>query len=195
MLASLLRSLYYSWRRKKQRLNKVKQLHRPTFIHIEAVFKFPEKIEIGRYCRIGKYCNIDGEGGVTIGDGTLLAPHVTLLSSSHQYDQQEMLPYSSADKALGIVIGRGCWIGWGAMVAPGVVIGDGAVVGMGAVVTKNVEAGSVVVGNPAKAVKQRDIAFVQQAVENEHFYLKLLSEKQIARSGRAPDKNQHFWVY
>jgi acetyltransferase-like isoleucine patch superfamily enzyme len=53
-------------------------------------------------------------------------------------------------------IGDDVWIGRGALVLPGVTIGDGAVVAAGAVVTKDVPAGSVVAGVPAKVVGRAD---------------------------------------
>jgi acetyltransferase-like isoleucine patch superfamily enzyme len=52
-----------------------------------------------------------------------------------------------------VEIGNNVWIGAGTKILPGVHIGDGAVVGAGAVVTKDVEANTVVVGVPAKYVK------------------------------------------
>lgn len=194
MLNSLLKNIYYALRRKRQKIDRLKRLSKPTFVHIEATLRFPGSIEIGRYCRIGKFCNIDGEGGVAIGDGTILAPHVTLLSSSHNYDQVQMLPYDSSDCLAKITIGKGCWLGWGAMVAPGVTIGDGAIVGMGAVVTKDVAIGSVVVGNPAKSIKQRERAFVARAIDDESFYLKHSLTDALARKGRDPAENKRFWI-
>ena len=52
-------------------------------------------------------------------------------------------------------IGRDVWIGANAVILGGVTIGDGAVVAAGAVVTKDVEAGAIVAGVPAKVVKRR----------------------------------------
>lgn len=49
-----------------------------------------------------------------------------------------------------VFIGDNVFLGAGAIVLPGVKIGDGAIVGAGAIVTKNVEAYTVVIGNPAK---------------------------------------------
>ena len=52
-------------------------------------------------------------------------------------------------------VGESCYIGSGAMVRPGVTIGDGALVGMGAVVTRDVAAGSMVAGVPARPLPGR----------------------------------------
>ncbi len=55
-------------------------------------------------------------------------------------------------------IGDGCLIGMGAIVLDNAVIGDNSIVGAGALVTKNtvIPAGSLVLGSPAKVVKQLD---------------------------------------
>jgi acetyltransferase EpsM len=50
-------------------------------------------------------------------------------------------------------VGRGAFLGAGAVVAPKVEIGPNAVVGAGAVVVRDVAPGDVVVGNPAKTVR------------------------------------------
>jgi acetyltransferase-like isoleucine patch superfamily enzyme len=50
-------------------------------------------------------------------------------------------------------IGRRCFIGARSIIMPGVVIGDGSVVAAGSVVTKDVPAGSIVAGNPARIIK------------------------------------------
>ncbi len=52
-------------------------------------------------------------------------------------------------------IGNDVWIGAGAIIIQGVNIGDGAVIGAGSVVTKDVEAYSIVAGNPAKFIRKR----------------------------------------
>lgn len=52
-------------------------------------------------------------------------------------------------------IGANVFIGAKALILPGVDIGEGAVVGAGSVVTKDVEAWTVVGGNPAREIKKR----------------------------------------
>lgn len=53
-----------------------------------------------------------------------------------------------------MVIGRGASIGSGAVFLPGVNVGEGAMVGAGAVVTQDVPPFTVVVGNPARVVRE-----------------------------------------
>jgi acetyltransferase-like isoleucine patch superfamily enzyme len=52
-------------------------------------------------------------------------------------------------------IGRDVWIGANAVILGGVTIGDGAVIAAGAVVNRDVEAGAVVAGVPAREVRRR----------------------------------------
>lgn len=88
---------------------------------------------------------------ITIGDDVLIGPNVQLLTPTHPVD-----PVPRREKweaALPITIGDNVWIGGSVVVCPGVSIGDDSVVGAGSVVTKDVPAGVVVVGNPARVVR------------------------------------------
>jgi acetyltransferase-like isoleucine patch superfamily enzyme len=184
MLTAIIKKVRNNMMRRKQRLDALAHLGKPTYLHISATLHFPKGIRIGKYCRIGLNCHLDGEGGVTIGDGTILAPHVVILSSSHNYNQTQYLPYNELDEKRPVTIGRGCWLGWGVMIVPGVTIGDGAVIAMGSVVTKDVPAGALVGGNPAKIINERDTAFIQQAVAEDRYYLKGVFDGSLKRAGR-----------
>ncbi len=83
-------------------------------------------------------------------DGAFIGPGSTLLNDPHPgctFSRQCMR---------GPTIGRGAVIGGGAVILPMVTIGAGAVVGGGAVVTKDVPAGAVVRGNPARVHGRRE---------------------------------------
>jgi maltose O-acetyltransferase len=184
-MLGLLKKIKTAYYRRKQRLHQLYYLGKPTYISSSAYFAFHKNISIGRYCRIGRECHLDGEAGIEIEDGTILAPRVVILTSSHNYEQVHMLPYNEQDKKRPVKIGSGCWIGWGAFILPGVEIGDGAVVAMGSVVTKHVAPGEIVAGNPARVVRKRENTdFIREAVENEHFFIKHRIENQIVREGR-----------
>jgi maltose O-acetyltransferase len=183
-MLKLLLNLHISYRRRKQKLNLI-TISRPTYIHASATFNFQGNITIGKYCRIGHQCHIDAEGIVKIGDGTILAPRVVILSSSHEYKDSDLLPYGIEDVKLPVIIGKGCWIGWGAMIRPGVKIGDGAVVAMGSVVTKDVGRGEVVAGNPASTINTRsNKSEIEKITDEENYFIKHILETAQTREGR-----------
>ena len=108
-----------------------------------------------------------------------------VLTSNHAYTQSNMLPYDSEEKLRSVDIGAGCWIGWGAMICPGVSIGDGSVVAMGAVVSKDVPAGAVVGGNPAKVIGYREnLDMIPEMVADEAYYLKYMFAGTVKREHR-----------
>jgi len=128
-----------------------------SMIDYQTYFRYPWKIVIGRNVWINRGCEfygsmMAGNARILIGDNCALGPHVRILSASHDYRYLEL-----PDTAASVIVGRHVWIGAGATILPGVSIGDGAVVAAGSVVTRNVEAYSIVAGNPARFIKTRDI--------------------------------------
>ena len=69
----------------------------------------------------------------------------------------DMNPPAKSDLPLkgDTVIGNDVWIGQNAVILPGVHIGDGAIIGANSVVGSDVEAYSIVVGNPARLLRKR----------------------------------------
>lgn len=172
--------------RKRQGFHRLGQLNGPTILAPTAELNHPQTIEIGRYCRIGPDCYLEGEGTIRILDGTILAPRVAILSSSHQYDSPTMLPYSDQDQLKPTTIGHGVWIGFGSIVMPGVQVGDASIIAAGSVVTHDVPVGSIVGGNPAKLIKHRDDQEALRAlVEKEAYYLKSVFAGTSQRAGRS----------
>lgn len=94
-------------------------------------------------------CYIQGTGGITIGDYTLIGPNVGIISINHNPTQNKDFVKKE------VRIGKYCWIGMNSTILPGVTLGDFTIVGAGTVVTKSFPDGyCIIAGNPAKVIKQ-----------------------------------------
>ena len=113
-----------------------------------------DRIEMGEKVGFNYGCYVNGFGGLTIGDRTIIGPYTMIHTANHEMDTDRPIP--EQDWNLGpVALGADCWIGMGVCILPGVTLGDGCVVGAGSVVTRDAEPYSIVVGNPAKAIKGR----------------------------------------
>ena len=119
-------------------------------------------VEIQKGARIGKRVKISSHTficeGVTIEDHVFIGHNVTFINDPYP---RATTPFgelqSDADwTVVPTVVRRGASIGSGATVLCGVEIGEGAIVGAGSVVTKDVPAGMIVAGNPAKALRSTE---------------------------------------
>jgi acetyltransferase-like isoleucine patch superfamily enzyme len=96
---------------------------------------------------VGEQTRIDFSGSVSIGAGTTLSPGVQIFTHSHGRDPR------SKPEGYALRIGRGCWIGSGAMILQNVrELPDGCIIGAGAVVTRRPQAGEILGGNPARVI-------------------------------------------
>ena len=105
---------------------------------------------------IGENSFINARGGVVIKSGTITGPDIMIFAENHIYDTEECVPFAEEFSFKKVVIGENCWIGAKAFILPGVELGEGCVVAGGSVVTKSFPPLSVIGGNPAKLLKQRD---------------------------------------
>lgn len=125
----------------------------PVFIHQK------ENVRIGENCAINAFVHIWANDEVFLGENTMIASHVVITTSTHDYMASPMRSIRIDKK---VKIGANVWIGSGAVIMPGVTIGDGAVVGAGAVVLRDVPEGAIVAGVPARIIKFKlDVEAVQ----------------------------------
>ncbi|WP_113186943.1 sugar O-acetyltransferase [Ensifer sp. ENS06] len=123
-------------------------------VFIEAPFhcSYGINIHVGARVYLNAGCTILDSGRVAIGAGTMLGPNVQIYCAEHHRDA--VLRGQGLEVAKPVTIGADVWIGGGAIILGGVTIGDGAIVGAGSVVTKDVAAGAVVAGNPARPLRR-----------------------------------------
>lgn len=141
-------------------------------------------LTIGDNFYIGRYSQIECDA--EIGDDVILGNYVALVGRYDHHYQQIGTPTRRASqirdsnyawKGLDskVLIGNDVWIGYGAIILSGVTIGTGSIVAAGAVVTKDVEAYSIVGGNPAKRITDR-FASASDLAEHKRLYETLRSE-------------------
>lgn len=99
----------------------------------------PEKLRLGRGSDIGAFTYINAESGVEIGEGAQVGSHCSIYSVSTIDDRRGR-----------VVIGRGARVGAHSLVMPGVTIGEDALVGAFSFVNRDVPAGALAYGIPAK---------------------------------------------
>ena len=124
-------------------------------IHESVAVFTPFQINYGKHTKIGKnvFINFDcvflDLGGITIEDGVLIAPKVSLLTEGHPISPKKR--HSLIPKP--IRIKKNAWIGANATILQGVTIGENSVVAAGAVVSIDVPDNTIVGGIPAKVIK------------------------------------------
>lgn len=97
---------------------------------------------------INSDCKIRCHKHIRIGDGCAISHDVTIMDSDAHYIEGD-------NHTNPVNIGNRVWIGTRVLIMNGVTIGDGAVIAAGSVVTKDVPAGALAGGTPAKIIKEK----------------------------------------
>ena len=111
---------------------------------------YGKNLHIGKNVFINMGCKFQDQGGIFIGNGTLIGHNCVMATINH--DQDPANRGSMTFKP--IRIGDDVWIGANVTITPGVTIGNGAIIAAGAVVTKDVSPRTLVGGIPAKFIKK-----------------------------------------
>jgi len=119
-------------------------------------------VEIQKRARIGRRCKISSHTficeGVEIEDEVFVGHGVVFINDKfpHATTAEGRLQTDDDWQAIPTVVKRGASIGSGATILCGVTIGENSLVGAGAVVTRDVAAGTTVVGNPARTLRKSE---------------------------------------
>ncbi|GLS82864.1 hypothetical protein GCM10007894_08410 [Paraferrimonas haliotis] len=132
------------------------QIENGSIIERSVSLRGCNNIKIGENCFLGdRVCVVAYDETVIIGDCVLIAAGTSLISRSHNYDNEKVFINNQGYANAPIVIGDDVWIGFNCIILAGVTIGKGAVIAANSVVTKDVEEYCVVGGTPAKFIKRR----------------------------------------
>lgn len=116
-------------------------------------------VEIQKGATIGNNCKIQSHSficeGVTLEDEVFVGHSVTFINDRFpRATNDEGLPKADGEwKCEPTLVKRGASIGSGATIMCGITIGERAIIGAGSVVTKDVAAGAIVAGNPARVMR------------------------------------------
>lgn len=123
-------------------------------INIEKGAVFNSQVSLGDNSGIGVNCEMNGP--VIVGKNVNMGPEVIIYTHNHANSRTDIpMREQGADKVMPVTIGDDCWLGRRVIILPGVEIGKGSILGAGTVVAKNIPEYSIVVGNPAKVIKNR----------------------------------------
>lgn len=133
-------------------LKKFKKCGANVFIQFPVRIEGVNHVSVGNNVSINAFVHIWGHGGVEIGEDTLIASHVAIVSVTHN-PKADL--YRSTYIEEKVKIGKNVWIGTHATILSGIEIGDNAIIAAGSVVNRNVEANTTVAGVPAKLIKRK----------------------------------------
>lgn len=129
--------------------NSVLECHGFSFMYGADIILFKDShLALGKGSFINSDCKIRCHKEITIGEGCAISHDFTVMDSdAHELDGNR--------NTNPVHIGNHVWIGTRVTILNGVNVGDGAVIAAGSLVTKDVPAGSLVGGVPAKVIKEK----------------------------------------
>jgi putative colanic acid biosynthesis acetyltransferase WcaF len=123
------------------------------FVAPSCIIKLPWQLTLEDRSALGPKSEVYNLGHVTLKARCVVSQYAYICGGTHDLSDP-MLPLLVGD----IVIGEEAFIGAKAMILPGVTVGEGAVLGAGAVAAKDLEPWTVYVGNPARALRKRELS-------------------------------------
>jgi putative colanic acid biosynthesis acetyltransferase WcaF len=140
--------IFYSWRNLILRIFGA-TLGRNVQIYPSARIMFPWLLTIEDNVVISWDVKVYNLGRISIGANTVISQYTHLCGGTHDFFTAEFTLLRT-----GLTIGRNVWIAADAFIGPTVVVGDNSIVAARAVVVSNVDAGTLVGGNPAKLIRK-----------------------------------------
>ncbi len=112
-------------------------------------------IRVGDRFRINRGCLISAHAGIEIGNDCLIGEYVSIRDNNHRFDDPDKPILDQGYRAEKIVLEDDVWVGRGSAILQGVTLGAGSIIAANSVVTKDVPAGEVWAGVPARFLRRR----------------------------------------
>jgi putative colanic acid biosynthesis acetyltransferase WcaF len=141
----------YGWRRMLLRLFGAK-LAAHVKVRRTVRIEVPWNLEMGEHSAVGDFAILYSLGMITIGRYVTISQYAHLCAGTHETRTREMTLLRPP-----IRLGDDVWIATDAFVGPGVTIGDRTILGARASAFSDLPADVIAVGNPAKAIRKREM--------------------------------------
>jgi putative colanic acid biosynthesis acetyltransferase WcaF len=128
------------------------KLYGRPFVHQRARIQIPWNLTMYHKSCIGDRANVYTLGKIEILEHAVIAQEAYICTGTHAFDKTAMNLIT-----IPITIGKHAFVGARAFIMPGITVGDYAVIGANSLVSMDVEPWTVVGGNPAKFIKNREI--------------------------------------
>ena len=113
---------------------------------------------------------IQGFGNIIIGDNFHSGIECMIITSIHNYDKGNAIPYDDTIISKDVVIEDNVWLGNRVTILPGVKIGEGAIIQAGSVVVRDIPKYAIAGGHPAEVFKTRDIEHYENLKKEGKFH-------------------------
>lgn len=130
---------------------------------------------VSKQTYLGKNVNfngmiIRGKGEVKIGDNFHSGIGCSMLTSFHNFNEGNKIPYDETTINKDIVIEDNVWLGNDVIILGGVTIGEGAIIQAGSVIVSNIPKCTIAGGHPAKVFSKRDIEHYERLKAEKKFH-------------------------
>jgi putative colanic acid biosynthesis acetyltransferase WcaF len=129
------------------------KIHSTCTVYSFSKIYMPWNLEMKEYATIAGNVIIENAAKVTIESYATVSQYSYLCTASHDIRENDFPQFSKP-----IIIGKRSWVSAKCFIGPGVTIGEGSVLGATSSVFKDVEAWTIVGGNPAKIIGKRKIS-------------------------------------
>lgn len=127
------------------------EIGRGSSILLKTIFYGKGNFFIGNNSVINDACRIDNRGKIAIGSNVSISSETFIVSSQHDIQSSDFCTVTN-----GVTIEDYVFTGVRSIILPNIVIKKGCVVGAGSIVTKSFDEYTVIAGNPAQVISQRN---------------------------------------